>query len=550
MSAHDADYLKATVGPALVQAMTSMVVTQPPDAVDYLGNYLLAYVEREEGKAKQAARFKELDVAVAELNQKEAEAAAAEAARLEALKPGAEELALKEELATSTEIAPLYARVLEFAKAQTGATAVYIGKKEPGEGDVPVISFLAATDGCDMEGKSLKGKPEGDEEAAVEGVTFGLFDKRTDLPEEEEAPAEPEEGAVAEAKPKIDPYPTELFVSNVIREGNMKFFGIPMLGSYLTVPVKFSHLLHAEGVLELTEEEIKAEADAKAAAAAALEAAALEAGEEPPAPVEPDPEEEARPQVKQNPLPGTLCLCMHTMGQAREFTESEKAKAKEWAGVLSAALQTAENKLWDGHVTSMADRASNEKVAADDVAQETTTQQAKKDGAVAALEEAEGSPERALKEKQIALTSTVEILTHIKESVSGLGQLRLAPKPEAIKLLHAAFLLVGTAPEAFLGFATKKVEWEKMRELISETLVKAIETCDPAAEGALTPKLIATCTEMTAELTVEVLQPLGIAYVVILNWLKAAMETFEAAEAKRVADEEAKKAAAAEAAAA
>ena len=81
-------------------------------------------------------------------------------------------------------------------------------------------------------------------------------------------------------------------------------------------------------------------------------------------------------------------------------------------------------------------------------------------------------------------------------------------------------------------------------------LVKAIETSDPAAEGALTPKVVATCTEMTAELTVEVLQPLGIAYVVILNWLKAAMETFEAAEAKRVADEEAKKAAAAEAAAA
>ena len=78
MSAHDADYLKATVGPALVQAMTSMVVTQPPDAVDYLGNYLLAYVEREEGKAKQAARFKELDVAVAELAEKEAAAAAAE----------------------------------------------------------------------------------------------------------------------------------------------------------------------------------------------------------------------------------------------------------------------------------------------------------------------------------------------------------------------------------------------------------------------------------------------------------------------------------------
>ena len=212
--AHDNEYLKASVGPALVQALTSMVVTQPPDAVDYLGNYLIAYVEREEGKAKQAARFKELDAAVEIIAAEEAAAAKAAAAAEEAKKPSAEETALKTSLATSTEIAELYPDVLAHCKTATGATAVYLGKKETDKTEVPVISFLNATEGCDMAGKALKGATEGDEEATPDGVTFTLF-KKLDVPEEEEPP--PEEEGAPPPPPKPEPYLDQLLIENVLR---------------------------------------------------------------------------------------------------------------------------------------------------------------------------------------------------------------------------------------------------------------------------------------------------------------------------------------------
>ncbi len=42
----DAQYLKLNVNDAVVEALTSMAVSQPEDGVEYLGRYLLQYVER------------------------------------------------------------------------------------------------------------------------------------------------------------------------------------------------------------------------------------------------------------------------------------------------------------------------------------------------------------------------------------------------------------------------------------------------------------------------------------------------------------------------
>lgn len=42
----DAQYLKLNVNDALAEALTSMAVSLPDDGVEYVGNYLLQYVER------------------------------------------------------------------------------------------------------------------------------------------------------------------------------------------------------------------------------------------------------------------------------------------------------------------------------------------------------------------------------------------------------------------------------------------------------------------------------------------------------------------------
>ena len=48
----DTAYLKSTVGEALAQGLTAVAVNQPDDAVDYLGNFLLQYVQKKQIEAK------------------------------------------------------------------------------------------------------------------------------------------------------------------------------------------------------------------------------------------------------------------------------------------------------------------------------------------------------------------------------------------------------------------------------------------------------------------------------------------------------------------
>ena len=42
----DALYLKENINDAITEALTSMVVSVPEDPIEYLGNYLLNYVDR------------------------------------------------------------------------------------------------------------------------------------------------------------------------------------------------------------------------------------------------------------------------------------------------------------------------------------------------------------------------------------------------------------------------------------------------------------------------------------------------------------------------
>ena len=145
----------------------------------------------------------------------------------------------------------------------------------------------------------------------------------------------------------------------------------------------------------------------------------------------------------------------------------------------------------------------------------------------------------------------------IKGRIAALGSLRVTPKPEAIKLLHAVLLFVGTPPEELVGFATDKVEWEKMRAKIDKEFVKAVVAFDPAkppAEpGPRDPKSppAAAAKEMIAELTADGLRglPTPVAYEVLLDWLKKATDTFDKSEELRLEKEAAAKAAAEAAAA-
>lgn len=46
----DAQYLKKNVNEALIEALASMAITMPDDGIEYIGKYLIKYVERQEMK--------------------------------------------------------------------------------------------------------------------------------------------------------------------------------------------------------------------------------------------------------------------------------------------------------------------------------------------------------------------------------------------------------------------------------------------------------------------------------------------------------------------
>ena len=77
-------------------------------------------------------------------------------------------------------------------------------------------------------------------------ITFDVF--VADEEEEEEEEVELEEGQ--EPPPKPEKLPKFVHVENVLTEERMKFYGVPLLGSYLAVAIKYQSSIHADAIPE------------------------------------------------------------------------------------------------------------------------------------------------------------------------------------------------------------------------------------------------------------------------------------------------------------
>ena len=80
----DAAYLKEHVGSALAQALSQVVVDQPEDAIDYIGNFLLQHADVLQAKANEATRQANIDEANAIQQARDAEVAAQAASAADA----------------------------------------------------------------------------------------------------------------------------------------------------------------------------------------------------------------------------------------------------------------------------------------------------------------------------------------------------------------------------------------------------------------------------------------------------------------------------------
>jgi len=301
-----------------------------------------------------------------------------------------------------------------------------------------------------------------------QGVTWPIFTSS----EVEETVTDPETGDESTVTKTV--FPEEIVVTNVCREPAIKCFGLPKLGSYVAVPVRFNSCLHENGI------------------------------EDAPPPPEPvaaedvDPEtptEAAEPVVEEPPpkfapvnVSSEFIVGFDSVGQGREFTEEEKAFAKAWAGKLAEASQAAELKLWNEDIKAMEAIAAGE---TDVVASIAAAKEAAATTAAASfgeLGEEVSEDEKAYKDVELKAVAAVEVVTAVKDILVALAKCNVTPKSESVKALTGLVMIAGYEKGEYTDLLTNKVEWGMLKGLIGDGLIEKLAAIDItawAAEGAL-----------------------------------------------------------------
>jgi hypothetical protein len=142
-------------------------------------------------------------------------------------------------------------RTTAFLAEYLNVPAAYVAIKRV-NGETESLNYVSSNPGQEhVVGNKVIKQPEDAEEPPVrQGLSFDTF-KLPEMPEEEEV--ELEEGQ--EPPPKIIPKPSPIHIENVMRDQRIKFFGIPKLGAYTSIPLEYQSVDHENGCsLQVNEE--------------------------------------------------------------------------------------------------------------------------------------------------------------------------------------------------------------------------------------------------------------------------------------------------------
>eukprot|EP00936_MAST-01D_sp_MAST-1D-sp1_P000133 g133.t1 len=535
----DSAYLKSTVGDALTKGMTAVAVQQPKDSVEFLGKFLINYCAVK--SAEQEAKAKAAEAQPPAPPQEDPDVVAKRKLQEE----------FTNELSTSSDVPALFGRAVEVIKGATSASGVYLGRKgDTVVEDAPVAQIqYIATDAENevMLNATLNDPGDGaaDEEGggAGQGITFDAWK----LVEDENA--EPDEDGNVPG-PKA---PDFVHVPNVIREPRMKFYGIPLLGGYLAVPITCKRYLH-DAVYDVEPDEAPAGGDEDED----------EDGEQ--AAAEPKP-------PKANTLETNYVLCLDRLGQGTGFSDDAIATARSWAATLGSAVEESERRIFEAEHAVRGDPAESNQAVIDKLEQWKADKAAEAEAKAAAEAEAaagEGDAEAEAEaeaedgngdtdpaeEEQVseeeqavraAQSKVGEAATHVgvlQDDVLQAASCRVPPKADARAVLQTLLSVLGTQSAEMYDWG--KPNWDKTRQLVTSDFFERLNAYDPGATPSALP--VEDARAAIDAVDAEALGQSAFVYAVLLAWLQAALELQDAVATKKAADEAAA-AAAAEAAA-
>jgi len=246
----DANYLKVNVYDALTEAISAMVVDVPDDKIEYIGKYLLTFVDRKQLlKSKEKHRNqieKELNNEIQSQTIQSSKQSIvkaeeeAQASRLPKFLDSLKSLSVSKQSAMD--------RTVSFISEFFNIPGVYIAikKVQKGETDIETLNYYSSCPGQEfVVGKQLVNQSiDADSDPVLRsGVSFEAF--KVPVIEEEERDEDEEESLTSKSKPT--PKPEPLVIDNVMRDQRCKFFGIPKLGYYVAIPFSYQSIEHESG---------------------------------------------------------------------------------------------------------------------------------------------------------------------------------------------------------------------------------------------------------------------------------------------------------------
>ena len=532
----DVQYLKNNVNEALNEALTSMAACTPDDNVEYLGRYLIQYVNRLKAKniekvstieAENLALKYEADQAIR--NNAVQEVEDAKKSKQRKLDTFCENLA-----ATVTTKTDAMDQTTKFLSEFLELPNTYIAINKVAAESETLLYYSTNPGNTTILGKKLP-KAVGEEEEGGptrQGVSFEAF-KIPEVPEEE--PADDGE----EAPPKPAPTAQPLVIDNVMRDERCKFFGIPKLGSFAAIPLTYGSSDHENGIMPgPTAEEL--------AAQAAAEAPPVEEGEEAPAPV-PLPD---APKYIQSKIPLNMILAMDTIGKYRVITSNDVEIAIQVGNALIKALEAIEVKDFEAHCEYM-DGPKSPETFATELNEKIASAEAANLEAVATetAELPDTSDKEALIAKKNANASFAGIDSVVKsdavlDAIQSFETYVLPPSSPVLFFFHVLSCMLHYSTSDSKDVCGD-VSWTSIRNNVFKTYVSKISDYDVTVESAeMNDEAIKSFIETNA-LSAETIQTPFTLLPILFNWVQKAVASRDADKAYTIAAEEAATAAAA-----
>jgi len=167
----------------------------------------------------------------------------------------------------------------------------------------------------------------------------------------------------------------------------------------------------------------------------------------------------------------------------REFAETELVFAKKLADALSTALQAADKSYFTAEVDRrQAAASSNEQYT-----KVVNDLKAEADAKEGEIPEDMAEEDKALKRAEIQFQTAGNILGEVRKELLAIGNYRMPPKSEPVRVMSSLLYSLGYPKGSFVEPATGKVNWEKMRSLISQDLIDKAVAFNPSDVAASVP---------------------------------------------------------------